>query len=60
MATELVSRNRNEAVVIVEGFFYHISKEGNVVRFKPGRKKKEVEVAKPAVVENPIVGVATA
>ena len=42
MATELISRNGREAVVIAEGFFYHISKEGNVVRFKPGRKKKEV------------------
>ena len=43
MTTETVSRNRHEAVVIEEGFFYNINKLGDVVRFKPGRKKKEAQ-----------------
>lgn len=41
MTTEIVSRNQREPVIIQAGFFYSISREGNVVRFKPGRKKKE-------------------
>ena len=41
MTTEIVSRKTDEPLVIEAGFFYNISKEGNVVRFKPGRKKKE-------------------
>lgn len=50
MATEMISRNRHEAVVIGEGFFYHIDKLGNVVRFKPGRKKKEAVATNPIAV----------
>lgn len=41
MATEIMSEDRSKPVVVEAGFFYSISREGNVVRFKPGRKKKE-------------------
>ena len=53
MTTEIVSRNQSESVVIEAGFFYNISKEGNIVRFKPGRKKKEAQeqTASPEVQE---------